>query len=196
MTHSPQPEVYNLGIIFHVSGILCSEESVTQRRALEKKLQRWYDTPLFPIGLFLIPPLTGSHTEIHPIQVKHAEFIFQKAPPYWKWPPLFTPWIRGQVTNPQLIPATIRIPPFDNKSTFGVTSSVSGTFITPIIEKLHMSLHPEITYVKLTGNFPIYPLSKIQEACLTKWKEFLIKLCNSYSFRSLDRYVFMWEGSF
>ena len=52
-----------------------------------------------------------------------------------------------------------------------------------------MSLHPEITYVKLIGNFPIYPLSKIQEACLIKGKEFLIKFCNSYSFRSLDRYV-------
>lgn len=58
--------------------------------------------------------------------------------------------IRGQVTDIQLIHAIIRVLPSDNKSMFGVTSTMSNTVITPTKKKkknLHASFHPEITFV-------------------------------------------------
>lgn len=57
--------------------------------------------------------------------------------------------IRGQVTDIQLIHAIIRVLPSDNKSMFGVTSTMSNTVITPTKKKknLYASFHPEITFV-------------------------------------------------
>lgn len=52
-------------------------------------------------------------------------------------------------------------------------SSINGQFITPSGEICITSFNPEITYVKVIGNFPIYPFPEVQEACLIKWKEFL-----------------------
>lgn len=49
--------------------------------------------------------------------------------------------IRGQVTDIQLIHAIIRVLPSDNKSMFGVTSTMSNTVITPTKKKKKTCMH-------------------------------------------------------
>lgn len=125
----------------------------------EQKLRSWYNIPLFPIILFFIPPLTGSHTESYPIWLKHTEsWFFRSTHILIEIDLLFLlHGIKGHVTNTNLIHSVTRITPSDNNI---VTFDIIAVWVAPSEPRSWdiciASFHPEITSVKLIGNFPIH----------------------------------------